>query len=324
MVRSGNIAIAPGAFRLVLAAMVVFSHVTVFQTGRAAVMLFFVLSGYWVSALWARTEGPARLRQFFLNRALRIWPLYLAVLLACAIGLGRGADAWSLLLFGVASRAGDAPIGTEWSLDVEVQFYAILPLLALAMARLRAGLLVPLMAALTAAGWLLWSAAGMLTALKFLPAFLAGMAIRRLDWRPGDRAARLSLWAFALATAAVMLLPPTRAMFFLGAFGGVDEDLFAMLWVAPLLPYLAASVAQPSSPRDKLLGDFSYPLYLVHAPLMAAAEHWFEWRSLAGVSLLLVLVAAATWLLHRLVDRPSERWRKALVERAGGRQPAMA
>ena len=38
----------PGVIRLILAALVMFSHMSRFQVGRIGVLLFFFLSGYWV------------------------------------------------------------------------------------------------------------------------------------------------------------------------------------------------------------------------------------------------------------------------------------
>ncbi|HEX5264198.1 MAG TPA: hypothetical protein VFW13_11760, partial [Phenylobacterium sp.] len=45
--------VAPGAFRLILAAAVAVSHVSRLDIGRLAVLLFFFLSGYWTARIWA-------------------------------------------------------------------------------------------------------------------------------------------------------------------------------------------------------------------------------------------------------------------------------
>jgi len=41
---------SPGAFRLMLAVAVFLHHTTNFNLGMSAVLIFFVLSGYWVAA----------------------------------------------------------------------------------------------------------------------------------------------------------------------------------------------------------------------------------------------------------------------------------
>jgi len=42
----------PGLFRFLLALAVVVSHLSKLDIGRMAVLLFFFLSGYWVSKIW--------------------------------------------------------------------------------------------------------------------------------------------------------------------------------------------------------------------------------------------------------------------------------
>ena len=43
---------SPGTFRLLLALLVVLDHFTGIMVGRAAVYLFFVLSGFWIHRMW--------------------------------------------------------------------------------------------------------------------------------------------------------------------------------------------------------------------------------------------------------------------------------
>jgi len=43
---------SPGAFRLILALVVFLHHTTNFNLGMSAVLVFFVLSGYWVAVMY--------------------------------------------------------------------------------------------------------------------------------------------------------------------------------------------------------------------------------------------------------------------------------
>ena len=132
--------LGPGMLRSILAAMVVVSHLTSLNIGRPAVLLFFMLSGYWVSRLLAGWQ--ASVPAFYASRTLRVWPLYavvtvLAWLLHAHAEAVRPESLWSALtLLGLAARAGDV-IGVSWSLDIELQFYLAIPLITLAAQRLQ-------------------------------------------------------------------------------------------------------------------------------------------------------------------------------------------
>ena len=99
----------PGQLRFLLAALVVVSHLTSLNIGRQAVMLFFMLSGFWVSRLFGGWQtGTAT---FIASRVLRIWPVYavvtvLAWLLLRLAGAAHPADPWSALaLIGLSARS---------------------------------------------------------------------------------------------------------------------------------------------------------------------------------------------------------------------------
>ncbi len=132
--------LGPGMLRFILAAMVVVSHLTSLNIGRPAVLLSFMLSGYWVSRLLAGWQ--ASVPAFYVSRTLRVWPLYavvtvLAWLLHAHAEAVRPEGLWSALtLLGLAARAGDV-IGVSWSLDIELQFCLALPLLAPLLIHLR-------------------------------------------------------------------------------------------------------------------------------------------------------------------------------------------
>jgi peptidoglycan/LPS O-acetylase OafA/YrhL len=316
----------PGAFRLILALAVVLNHLTVVQSGRGAVLLFFVLSGYWVADLWAKTPEPQRLASFYLNRALRIWPLYLAVMLICALAKGLVPGASSLFLFGVASQPAAHLVGTEWSLDIEVQFYALLPLLALLAARLgRVGWIV-LVLGVALIGWRVEATSSVVTALKYLPFFALGMAMQQTRWTPTPLQAHTSLLGFVLLCAGQVYLSQAHGGWLHAAFGAWPDEAIASLWVVMLIPYVAASIQRRSAARDRMFGDLSYPLYLVHAPVVLASEQFFVWRTIPGFIALLALIALATGLAYWLVDRPAERFREAVLGRvrSPGYAPASA
>ena len=298
---------------MLLAAAVVVNHLTVLPLGLSAVLLFFVLSGYWVADLWARTTGPDRLATFFLGRALRIWPVYLAVMATSALFHQRLPSLNEIALLGAASHGAAPLIGTEWSLDIELQFYALLPLLVLTATRLNRATIIVLTLATAWLGVWIEHRFGLVTVMKFLPAFAIGMAISHFRWQPSRRVALGSLVAFAAWVVASALLWENQPATMANVFGPWDDHAIAALWVAPLLPYVAASVAAPSRPADRRIGDLSYPLYLVHLPVIALIEQFWDWRTLSGFAGALTTIALATALLWMMVDRPAEAFRKRLL-----------
>lgn len=124
------------------------------QAGWIGVDLFFALSGFLITGILADSllvPGPMpgrTLRNFYARRALRILPLYVAALLACAVAaLVTGAQVWRLkplllyiaflqnlppLLHAALRTPAPLPIFHLWSLAVEEQFYLLWPLALLA------------------------------------------------------------------------------------------------------------------------------------------------------------------------------------------------
>ena len=118
------------------------------------VTLFFALSGFLLYRVFAasilRDAPMPSIRRYLRNRALRIVPVYWAILLVTAfvlqtalvrdgeqIATGPGFDAGLLLRSLVFAQNYDPDtivtgIGPAWTLCVEVVFYLVLPLLALA------------------------------------------------------------------------------------------------------------------------------------------------------------------------------------------------
>lgn len=296
----------PGLFRLLLAALVVVSHMSRLEVGRIAVMLFFVLSGYWVSVVFER-EYKGQALSFYLSRIWRLAPIYLTVLIAAAVARGHDLGVENFTIVGVATTGRD-PTGVSWSLDIEMQFYLALPILLYLAHRVGLSVLLAGTVVLTGAGWWCSEWFGIETVAKYLPAFAIGIALARTNWNPGERTAVASAAAFVLATLLLMGSGFGRDQLDKMAPDIVNLDVFAMIWALPLIPYVARSLHRKSGGADKKLGDLSYPLYLVHYPLLALV-------AAGGVTTAdkLIVVGgsmALAVMLYWLVDTPSERLRK--------------
>lgn len=314
--RDATIVSPPGLFRLVLALAVVVSHATAVDIGRLAVLLFFYLSGFWVSTIWTTKFGPERLCAFLAGRWLRVMPLYLLVMLGAAALRQLPIGPINFALLGVGSTDQD-PTGVSWSLDVEMQFYLLFPLLILALHRLPDAALAAVVALLAVVGWWLDTQYAVTTVAKYLPAFFLGVLTFTQEWRPSERGARLSLLGF-LAMSAVTAATPFLSKVAPDPF---DQDIWAFLWMLPLLPYVARSLRQRSSKLDRDLGNLSFPLYLVHFPLIAftAQLGLGGWTKYAAVAVSVVVAVA----LYKLFDRPVDAWRLRVTEgRATGQNQA--
>ncbi len=307
----------PGAFRLVLASFVFLSHVSRINLGRAAVVLFFMLSGFWVTRMFDLRRDPSVV-PYIRDRFLRVWPLLAVVAIAIAVGFalaGRpapGSVLSTIALLGLATRHGDV-IGTAWSLDIEMQFYLLLPLVALAVARTAAAwrpVVVAIIVA-TVAGAALREQ-GIATVFAYAPAFAAGAFIWRSKWSPNARTALQSLAAYAVLLAILAAIPALRWTVLTSRELPWWFDLSQIAACSLLIPFVAWNVNQPSPPLDRHLGNLSYPFYLVHYPLIAATSGLIA-SAMANKALALGLSIVASLVLYTAVDRPLERVRKVVL-----------
>ncbi len=119
----------------------------IFPTGMIGVTLFFVLSGYLISEILMRSRNDAEankhtrafsIRQFYIRRTLRIFPIYyitLVILLIFNIENIRHIFGWFLFyvsniyFFKIQNWAGS--LSHLWTLSVEEQFYLIWPFVIL-------------------------------------------------------------------------------------------------------------------------------------------------------------------------------------------------
>lgn len=119
--------------------------------GGTGVLIFFVLSGFLITYLIlseVKQKGSFNLKNFYLRRILRIWPLYFSLLIFAYFiflpVLGRfsnidvaGIRSHAGYYFGMLSnfdmmhnpQGNFVPVGITWSVAIEEQFYLVWPLL---------------------------------------------------------------------------------------------------------------------------------------------------------------------------------------------------
>ncbi|NOT33963.1 MAG: acyltransferase, partial [Candidatus Eisenbacteria bacterium] len=325
--------------------------------GGFGVTVFFFLSGYLITTLLRlelEQHGTIRMRDFYLRRALRIWPPFYAVLLLAVIGVlvnvvpGRLAampllaQAFHFNNYWTIAHGVDgipAGAGVYWSLAIEEHFYLLFPWIFLALMRgpsrprTRAMVLWGLCAAVLA--WRCW-----LVLAQHAPedrtymgsdtrfdSLLFGCALA-LHCNPGIDAARgdgrwLKFVWLPLGIATLVFTFVYRAPAF-------RETLRYTLQGVALIPVFVAAIRHSewgpmrllNHPIARFLGVLSYSLYLLHHVVLAALHHRTTWPApVQGVVGLGVSIAIA-WGIHVALERPAARVRRrlsrAVVRRAEG------
>jgi peptidoglycan/LPS O-acetylase OafA/YrhL len=301
--------------------------------GWAGVDLFFVLSGYLITSIVLKNgQTTGFLRQFYIRRGLRTWPIYyllIGVLVLVSPFLVRPFF-WSGLpyvltytqnlpgVWGPDSRF-SAYVAHTWTLAVEEQFYLVWPLLVLAGGRR----LVPALAVVCVCASVLARSKGVWFQSLFSQAdglALGGWlaAIRLRERRVfGDEARR---W-FSILPVVLTLSVLATLGWRLGVRpgGGLREHpgmivlAFNLFWVS-LLNLVLDWAGRPETgwlrfrPLTRL-GVISYGVYLYHFPLVLLAHelsdalgYWTRLNEFRLVACILTIpIAALSW---RYIERP--------------------
>jgi peptidoglycan/LPS O-acetylase OafA/YrhL len=346
----GDALIRPGIFRLFLAIAVILQHAGVSALGAWAVDVFFVLSGYWVCRMWQEKYRmrPHAVLTFFGSRFWRLWPTFVVCNLIALAVFARfspcwGAEAaimshptWIARTLAIVSSGSQFDlVPPMWSLDIEMQFYLLLPLLAWLVARIfglpavwRQILLIAAFGGLAAFFVQQPPIEGHLRLLpNFLGFFLLGMIAFFSGWAPSRR---IGLGSAALVAGVLLvmmcapywrtLLSPEAARTSQVALH-IRNTVFCGALAVLAAPYALFTATQPSPTLDRHFGNISYVVYLFHFPV----QQFMEWGGHAvsssplvrGVFQLTVLIVG-TLVIYRYVDLPSEHWRHALFEKRRG------
>jgi peptidoglycan/LPS O-acetylase OafA/YrhL len=325
---------SPGALRMALAFAVFVHHTTNFNLGMSAVLVFFVLSGYWVAAMWRETYSKTRVAYFtyLVSRVWRVAPVFaLCSAIAWALLVWRGdapGDVGSLthqmfsnvFILGYNSLPFQANV-PGWSLDMEMQFYLIAPVLIFFVSRN-----IYLLAVCVLFSVFSQRLGGSITVLPFLLFFGVGVASALHDLKPSRTLAYGSLYAtLALLFVVALLLVKNLALDESNgapilAFGNTTNLFIAVL----MTPWALYTTRQKTGPVDRMFGDLSYIFYLLHWSVLGAlktGEGTYPERILL-CSEALAIILVASYLIWRLFDRPTSKARAAWV--ANRRLPAAA
>ena len=311
-----------GTCRLVLASLVAASHLwSGMLQGYAAyaVWAFFVLSGFLMTLVLTTKYGfdGKGIRAYAFNRFMRIFPLYwLAVLMGIAtlwyhgrwgvdlrpingeFFMPTGLREWAYVvtLFPGIERGG-LPVPVANALAIEVGFYMLLPMMATSRGAAWLGFII---------GVLLNVKLGIgpdtfsIRYATFLPCLLP-FAMGSLACHYREVLSRFSMpWtsfvAWLLHGLLWLKLPGWPWTW------GLYASMLLSVWMVVSLH------RQPSGKVDKLLGDLSYPVYLIHTTVAA----WFVCacgfdRPLGFFFKAFALTLLLSWLLVVVIDKPLSR-----------------
>jgi peptidoglycan/LPS O-acetylase OafA/YrhL len=302
---------------------------TVFAQGHVGVHLFFMISGFILALPFVSQhfEGSRKVdvRRYYLRRLTRLEPPYilalaLSLLLAMATRRGSGSlvphaiaglGYAHSLLYGWANPVN----GAFWSLEVEVQFYLLVPLLALLFkiretARRRQALIVANVLLLqTQVMFAAKSGALQLSLLNSLQFFLVGFLLADIyvvDWKQTPTLDRR--WDFV----SIIGWP----VFLVGASVGFVAEYVFLPWLGFLL--LCAAFRGPMTRRVlrnrwlTTIGGMCYSIYLLHYPVMLVLGGHFRSllvgsavsRLIAQFLLVLPVVFIAGLGFYVLIERP--------------------
>lgn len=310
-------------------------------TGKSGVYLFFVLSGWlltrilmgWTAAAW---RSPRAWADYALRRILRIWPLYMLLLLISWALVAGGVEAWHYRIdAGVFWRHVTLQEGQSvlWSIPVEFSFYLWLPLVAaglgvLLRARRPSWALAGAWAlAVACAIWRWPPGEALVNDVRlgpYLVVFLCGAWAAAVDRGMAQgRLPRLAppIWA-VLAGAAVVALVVTvpKVWVYFGAPEFNPEVnhrwflFFGVAWAVLLMSVLHGPTwlrAPMTWAPMRFLGIASFSLYLWHMPIVLWVRDglgWLGWHGGLVASAASFTVAGLSWYL---LERP---WRNVRLD----------
>lgn len=312
-----------GYVRLILSLLVLLSHagVRLYGTnpGVVAVIIFYMLAGMVVTHLWQDVlpQGKGKLMHFYKDRCLRIFPLYLFVMVLVLLFLLLTSYAKPLYAFftllnnvliiplnyymyidsAVLTDPVWCLIPPAWSLGAELQAYILLPL-TLVFWRVRVMLFIASFSVYMAANMAYlntdYYGYRLLAGVFFI--FLIGSLIHE---------AKTSKTKFVMLVMVYLLIGGSYILFaYFNAFtyGYTKETMLGLLIGMPLI--MLCTAIKVKIPLNKLAGSVSYAIFIMHFLVIWVLDNsqLIEKGSLLYFQVLIVVTIIAALIGVELID----------------------
>jgi peptidoglycan/LPS O-acetylase OafA/YrhL len=292
--------------------------------GSFGVSAFFVISGYCIHRAHAtRLSRDASYRvdsgRFWFRRFVRIYPVLIAALLLTLLfdsisghlvpGFYKLGDLSPVsLLINLSALEGlfSQPYGSNgplWTLAIEIQLYAVYPLVFMLRRRFGINRTMLLALALTALSWLLFERKGLSLFASYQFAWMLGAYVADRETAASRTpAGRIAGWGGALVILGGCAV-----------FVAVSQYLAFQIWAVGFAMVLARLLERPLhigpvAAGFRQLGHFSYSLYAIHLPLavlaVCALFGGTKQVSLIPAVLILAGAVACAFVFYQVFERP--------------------
>jgi peptidoglycan/LPS O-acetylase OafA/YrhL len=325
-----------------------FPLLSLIDHGHTGVSIFMVLSGFIFTVI--SYNKHISYGKFILNRILRIYPLYLFVMMLELYLRRSQYNILSVLSFMLPfNHLGGGLTGlispAMWTVAVEFQFYLIFPFLMIFLSRYGGRYLLGFVGLLLIARGLAYLQRGSVMDLSYgsifgrLDQLIIGMAAG-VVYRRNPQRFRNPLWLVLGATIAL-----TYHQLF-ESFGGLSDfvndrsaywvfwpDAEGLSWAAFILPYLQCSISYGAWLEGTLakLGKYSFSIYALHGLVLvgigAIANPSFTASAtynglIYGMVIILPATIALSALSYRIIEEPFLSMRVRYSGPTDQRQPA--
>jgi peptidoglycan/LPS O-acetylase OafA/YrhL len=284
-----------------------------FNIGELGVVDFFFVSGFVIPL---SLEKWNNIPHFWINRMLRIYPLYICVYLAAIAVLAFGSLTWVGLPLNIAAHAlfiqefFNTPnfVPVAWTLSLEAVWFLGFTILFVLGVHRRVGWLVALclLFSLLTCVVTAFDLRLPMGRLSLLLVCVLGLFCVRREFGEIDK--RVFVLAFAAVACAIALnLVVGFLLYPSPAAAAPSFRCVAISWAVGMAiflgPYLFGALPLARNRVLAWLGKFSYSIYLVHVLAILA----FEQTSLEGTTRVLAIIAATlalSGLTYRWIEQP--------------------